>query len=156
MERRDEAHSEIERTLHEASELAKERDESATMRDGPPAARRARTLAAVGIAFAAVAAWDVYVLSRPPETLPPQVTEIDVRVMVATAVEAVEDFRTEEGRLPTPAEIEAVLDEDITYSARGDRYLISAEVGGTRIEYDGDEPLDDWIVSAETASGGSS
>lgn len=93
-----------------------------------------------------VAAWDVWLLSRPPEGLPDVVVLEDLRYEVQLVAEVVEDFRAEEGRLPQAAEIAEYLDEDLEYRSDGTSYVLIARDGDLSAVYDGSVPLAEWVA----------
>ena len=117
---------------------------------------RGPILAGLSFLLVLVAGWDVYVLTRPPEGLPASEQEVDLRWTVAEVVEAVEDFREVEGRLPTGSELVEITDEEeVSYTVEGERFRVGLEVDGVRVEYDGSISLDAWTEQAPTASSGS-
>ena len=125
--------------------------EEATERQKPKST--GRLLAAAAVIFAGVIAWDVYVLMQPPEVPPPAEEAVDLRWLVADAVELIEDFRADEGRLPTRADLGDLLDEEFSYEIRGEAYVVGLEGEGTRVQYDGSVPLDEWVSSGGRGTG---
>jgi hypothetical protein len=105
------------------------------------------TLAAVCVVLLGVLAWDVYVISRPPDLPSPAVEAENLRYFVVEAVDVIEDFRADQGRLPTRADLGDLLDEDILYQTRGTGYVVSAEGEGASVEYDSGMPLAEWIAT---------
>lgn len=124
-------------------------EEAADQQRGAP---RGAVLAVVGVLLAVVLAWDVYVFTRPPELPAPAVEAENLRYFVADAVDVVEDFRAEQGRLPTRAELGDLLDPEITYETRGNGFVVGAEGEGVSVEYDSRMPLSEWIASGGGAS----
>lgn len=154
MSRSEEPPSGMREALRDASELARERDKAAASPDSVQHRTRMRGLSAAIAALVVVGAWDVHVLTRPPEPLAPGVLEVDLQWMVATTVEAIEDFRAVEGRLPTPEEVEAVLEEDVSYTVIDDRYVVTGRGDGVEVRFDGTVGLDAWLGGAAPAGSG--
>jgi hypothetical protein len=141
----DVTNSDIRSALAEAARVADLRDEAASVPGGAPRART-RWLPVATVALVLVVSWDVYVLTRPPETLPRAELEADLRIIVAAVVEEVDDFRATQGRLPRADEMaDVLLDEGMSYTVEGERYVLVAEDGASRLRYDGSEPLDAWV-----------
>ncbi len=115
---------------------------------------RGPVIAAAAVVFAGVLAWDFYAFSQPLESPPPEETIVDLRWFVADAVELIEGFRSEGGRLPSRADLGDLLSDDIVYEVRGDAYTVAAASGGVRVEYDGSLSLLRW-VQGDSAVGGS-
>ena len=125
--------------------------EEATERQKPKS--RGPLLAAAAVILAGVITWDIYVLSQPPEIPLPADEAVDLRWFVADVVELIEDFRAGQGRLPTRADLGDLLDPEFSYEIRGERYVVGLEGEGTRVEYDGSVPLDEWVSSGATGTG---
>lgn len=104
-------------------------------------------LAVVTVLFLAVVAWDFRAWVAPPEPMPAAQERENLAWVVADAVESVEDFWVDEGRLPTPADAVDLLGEDITYVVAGDGFSITVEGDGERMTYDGSLSLEEWIAS---------
>ncbi len=98
------------------------------------------------VVLAAVLVGDVWVLTRTPDPLPGRELEIDLRWLVADVVEAVEDFRAAEGRLPASSDLLDLPEEDIVYERRDDGYVVLAEGDGVHLEFDGNVPLAEWVA----------
>ncbi len=138
-----------------ASEHVQERHvaaEEAAERQKPRA--RGPVLAVAAVAFAGVLAWDFYMFAQPPEPPPLEETTVDLRWLVADAVELIEGFRSENGRLPARADLGDLLPADIMYELRGDTYVVAAAEEGIRVEFDGSVPLQRWVQD-DGAGGGS-
>ena len=103
-------------------------------------------VATLAVTLTVIMAMDIYVATRAPEPLPAAEQEIDLRWVVAGVVDEIEVFRQEQGRLPTAADLNGLLDEVISYEPTGDSYLVSAGAGELRIEYDGSVPLETWVT----------
>lgn len=102
-----------------------------------------------------VLTWDVRQL-----TIEPEIPEIDERAhlawFIADGVDLIEDFRFEQGRLPTTAEASAFLEDDMAYDEMDGEFQISIEGDGIVLEYDSEESFQEWmIVHAGVAPGGS-
>ena len=115
---------------------------------------RGLLLVEAAVIFAGVIAWDIYVYTRPQEIPPPAEEAVDLRWFVSDVVELIEDFHAEQGRLPTRADLGDLLDEEFSYDIRGEGYVVGLEGEGARVEYDGSVPLDEWVSSGATGSGG--
>ena len=115
---------------------------------------RSRTgLLGVGlVVLAAVAAWDVWYFTRPPEGLPVEVVAEDLRYSVQFVAELVEDFQAENGRLPTPAELGDQTTEEITYAVTGDAFTVTASDGVATVTYHSSVPLTTWMAAGEVPS----
>ena len=111
---------------------------------GRPASRRGILVAAL-VVLVLVAAWDVYMLTRPPTGLPPEIVAEDLRWSAGLAAQEIEAFRAEQGRLPDPSEIADILDEGLTYRVEDDHYIVTASDGDLAVSYDGSVPLDRWL-----------
>jgi hypothetical protein len=138
-----------------ATDHVQQRDvaaEEAAERQKPHA--RGPIIAAAAVVFAGVIAWDFYAFSQPPEPPPPEETIVDLRWFVADAVELIEGFRSEGGRLPSRADLGDLLSDDIVYEVRGDAYTVAAASGGVRVQYDGSMSLRRW-VQGDGGGGGS-
>jgi len=115
---------------------------------------RGRVLIGALVVLVVVAAWDVWILTKAPEGLPPEIVAADLHFDVQFAVEAVEDFRADEGRLPAAEEISDYLDDDVIYVTDGAGFSVTALDGDVQVTYDGSVPLEEWM--AEVAAGGGS
>ena len=98
-----------------------------------------------------VGAWNAWILTRPPEGLPPEIVANGLRYSVQFAAEVVEDFRAEQGRLPRAAEVADYLDDFVVYVVTIDGFAVTAMDGDVQVTYDGSVPLDVWM--AETGGG---
>lgn len=117
--------------------------EQAVARQRPKSQTPVRVAAVV--ILAGVIAWDVHVMTRPQEMPLPADEAVDLRWFVADAVELIEGFRAEEGRLPTRNDLGDLLAEPFSLEIRGQGYVIGLERAGARVEYDGSVPLDEWL-----------
>lgn len=102
-------------------------------------------------ALALVAGWNVWLVVRPPPTPPAAVLEAGLRWEVGQLVLEIEAHRAAQGRLPDPSEIADLLDEIVAYSLTDGGYVVVAEEGQVRLEYDGSVPIERWMAG----SGGS-
>lgn len=133
--------------LHVAETRAAQ--EEARARQKPK--RRPRYLAAALVGLTAVAIWNVWLLQRPPEGLPPEIVAAHLRFTVGTLVREVEFFAYREGRFPTRDELleGQFLDEGTDYALVGEgadvSYMITAWDGDLRVTYDGATELDEWV-----------
>ena len=110
----------------------------------------------IAVAFViliAVVAWNVQSFTSELEAPPLASEEEHLAWFVVDAVEAVEDFRTDEGHLPNAQEALELLEDDVTYQLRGDQYTIAVEGDEGRVVYDGSVPIDDWIAAYSTGGG---
>lgn len=129
-----------------------ESSQSGAHRDGAIAdearPRKPNTWLVVSLAFAltAVMAVDAYLIRHIPKPLPPAAQEMDLRWAVADVVKEIEAFRQGEGRLPTAADLEGLLNEVISYQTDGSEYRVTAIQGTLRVEYDGSVPLETWMA----------
>ena len=96
--------------------------------------------------LALVVAWDVSRWTQPPVPLTPEEQSIDLTWIVAGVVEEVEAFRTAEGRLPSTADLEDLLDETVSYQVEGDGFRVVGTAGEAELTFDGSLPLGEWIV----------
>jgi hypothetical protein len=133
----------------EASAHVRDRD-SAVEAAGELQKPRSRgpILAAAAVVLAGVVAWDFYMLSRPPEPAPPGEEVVDLRWFVADAVELIEAFRDENGRLPSRADLDEKLPAELEYEARGEGYVVALAGEANRVVYDGSVPLAGWVEGA--------
>lgn len=111
-------------------------------------------LAVAGVVFLGVLAWDAYVLTRPPEVPSAAVQEEHLRFFVSDAVDLIEQFSAEQGRLPTRADLGDLLDEEISYEVRGEGFVVGMEGEGVSVEYDSRQTLADWMAFGPRAGGG--
>ncbi len=114
---------------------------------------KSRTPILVGalVLLVVVGAWNAWVLTRPPEGLPPEVVSDGLRYTVQMAAEAVQDFRAEQGRLPSSEEVADYLDDFVVYVVTSDGFAITAFDGEVQVTYDGSVPLEAWM--ADTGGG---
>ncbi len=143
--------------VSEASDHVQERKtaaEEAAERAKPKASGLA--LAVASAILASVVAWDAYVLTRPPEGLPPAEQEVDLAWLVVDAVDLIESYREDEGRLPTAADLSDLLDEEVSYTTQGDRYFVVAVSDEVRVEYDSSLSIEEWIAARILDSSGGS
>lgn len=102
-------------------------------------------IAVASVALTLVIMWNVRVLSAPPKDIPIQ-EEVHLAWFVADAAEAIQDFRADEGRLPTAAEAAEITEDDVTYSLVDDTYLLSIDgAEGVNVTYESTTPLVDWL-----------
>ena len=99
-----------------------------------------------------VGVWNAWLFSRPPEGLPAEAVALDLRYDVQFVVELVEDFRLDNGRLPTVEEMSEYLDEDLLYLVNGSSFQVTVFDGDIEVTYDGTVPLDSWVAVAGGAS----
>ena len=97
------------------------------------------------VVLVAVLVGDVWVLTRIPDPPPAKQQEADLHWLVADVVEAVEDFRSAEGRLPAPSDLD-LPEGDIVYELRDGGYVVLAEGDGVHLEFDGNVPLAEWVA----------
>lgn len=124
------------------------RETAARAAAGPSNPRlRAWGAAALALALAGLVGTNLWLLTRPPEGLPPAAQEVDLRYIVAGVVDVVEDLREANGRLPTPAEMEDYLadDDEVRYEVSGERFRVTVQAEGVEVTYDGSVPLADWL-----------
>ena len=142
--------------IAQAEEHVEERGhaaEEAAARQRPKA--EGPMIAAALVALVAVSIWNVRSFSKPPTDIPVD-EEVHLAWFVADAVEAIQDFQEDEGRLPSDAEATDLLEEDITYSSVGEVFTITV-VGedGMSVSYESSTPLRDWLTyQAEATEGG--
>lgn len=117
-----------------------------------------RWIAILSVILAMTVLWDAYSLVRPPEGLPRAEQESDLGWLVADAVDLIESYREVEGHLPTAVEISDLLDEDVSYTAQGDGYVVVAETDDVRVEYQSSVSIEDWVLAlgVDTSDGGGS
>jgi hypothetical protein len=140
--------------VSEASRHVKERRaaiEEAQERQKPKS--RAPILAAVVAVLVAVVAWDVYVFTRPPELPTPEREAANLRWFVGDAVNLIEDYRAETGRLPTRADLGDLLDDEIVYEIQGEGYVVIMEGERASVEYESGVPLEDWMAFGDREGG---
>lgn len=143
--------AEMRDALQDAFVHAQRRDDAAAASEGMEPRGRGRGLLIACALLTIVTAWDVFELTRSPEMLPPIEEEADLRTLAATAVQTIEDFRVVEGRLPTVDEVEAVVDEVVSYSISGAGYVVQAEGVHVSVRYDGSVPLETWVAERSAA-----
>ena len=141
--------------IAEASEHVEERGHAA---DEAAAKQKPRSqgpiIAALSVALVAVVFWNVRALSQPPADIP-IVEEEHLTWFVTDAVEAIEDFQTDEGRLPTVDEAGELLEDDVEYAVSGETYSLTL-VGedGLSMTYESSTPLNDWMIYQAANMGG--
>lgn len=141
-------HDEASDALSEASAHVRERkaaSEEAAERAKPKSSGTSLVIALMILAV--VAAWDVYGLTRPPAGLPPAEQEADLSWFVVDAVELIEGYRGDEGRLPTAVELPDLAEEGLTYTPQGDAYVVVVESDDVRLVYDSSLSIDEWIAA---------
>ncbi len=112
-------------------------------------------IAATVVALVAVIAWNGFVWTRPLEPAPVPVERVNLAWLVADVADEVEDFRAEEGRLPTEEEMAAlVADDDVTYRRRGEGFEITGTGDGATVRYDGSIPVTEWVAVHATGPEG--
>ena len=142
--------------IAQAQEHVEERGhaaEEAASRQKPKA--QGPIIAAAVVVLVAVIGWNLRVLSQPPADIPVQ-EEVHLAWFISDAVEAIEDFQADEGRLPTVEEAGELLEDDIVYESRGEAYAITVEGDeGTTVTYDSSTPLSDWLNYQASGMNGS-
>lgn len=83
-------------------------------------------------------------LQAAPSELPINETA-NLAWFVVDAVEAVEDFRADQGRLPDQNEASDMLDEGLVFTASGNAYTVSVDDGIRTLEYGSDTPIEEWV-----------
>jgi hypothetical protein len=66
--------------------------------------------------------------------------------LVVDAVDAIEDFRAEEGRLPDADESFADLGEDVRYERTATGFAVTVEGDGPPLTFDGTLPIERWVA----------
>jgi hypothetical protein len=131
----------------DASQHVAERDqakEEAASRQKPKA--QAPKLAVGVLVLLGVLAWNVTVLTRPPDPIALPEVQASLVWFVADAVEVVEDFQVDEGRLPSQAEAADLLEDDVEYLPGGGGYAILIVSESTSVRYDSADDLEDWLA----------
>jgi len=108
-------------------------------------------LAAATLILVLSLAWVGFRFQAPPEAVPINET-VNLAWFVVDAVELVEDFRAEAGRLPEPGEVATMFEEGTVYSAAGDGYTVTIDDGDRSIEYSSETPLNEWVAIYATSS----
>ena len=75
-----------------------------------------------------------------------------VRTLLGHVADVVEDFRLEQGRLPTAEEIDDQLNPDVTYQIVGDRYTVTIAGNAGSITFDGSQDVQAWARNAWSAN----
>lgn len=115
---------------------------------------RAWAKVALGIAvpvFALVVLWNVRVMSARvfPE---PAIEAVDVARTLRIAVDEIESFREEFGRLPDASEAADFLPDDTTLRQDGEAYeLVVPAPVVTQLRYVSDEDPDRWLSTIQAA-----
>lgn len=141
--------------IAEASEHVQERGHAA---EEAAAKQKPRSqgpiVAALSIALIVVGFWNVRALSKPPADIPIQEEE-HLTWFVTDAVETIEDFQADEGRLPTADEAAELLEDDVEYAIHGETYSLTL-VGdeGMTMTYESSTPLNDWMIHQAANMGG--
>lgn len=121
-----------------------------------PQSREERAWAKVALAvavpiFALVVLWNVRVMSARvfPE---PAIEAVDLARTLRVAVDEIESFREEFGRLPDASEAAAFLPEETTLRASGDGYqlVVPAPVVDQLTYASGEDP-DQWLLTIQSA-----
>ena len=99
------------------------------------------------LALVAVAAWNVSRWTATVDPLPADRERLNLAWSVVDVVESVEDFRTEQGRLPTMLELDQTADEDVEYVLTETGYRVVVHGDGGSITYDGTMEVGDWMAS---------
>ena len=112
-------------------------------------------IAVLALVLLGVVAWNVHVLTGAPRAVPREDERQSLPWFVSDAVDLIEDFRVDMGRLPDNAEAIDLLDEDVVYETRGDGYFISVSGDRATIEYLSVDDFSTWLAIQTDQGGGS-
>jgi len=131
----------------EAEQLVDERAEAeARARESHRPRSRGPVVVLLSVMLVVCLAGNVWLLLE-PVTLPEPVAESENLLWsVVDAAEAVEDFRIENGRLPSSAEIGPELGADVDYERIEREYRVSVAGIETSMSYASSVPLEAWIA----------
>ena len=78
-----------------------------------------------------------------------QATEDGLRVAIYTTASQIQEFRSQQGRLPRSMEELSVSREGVTYErVDAETFVVLATTGGTTLRYVSTEPLDEFVGNA--------
>ncbi len=119
---------------------------------------RTKPIWAVPVAIAAlcgmiaVGVYDYRALTAPPDIPTEMLIASDLRASTASVVREIEAMRSELGRVPTRAELDAedlLTADDEEYRVEGDGYVVRATDGVTAVEYRSGTPIDQWVLTGQ-------
>lgn len=114
-------------------------------------ARRRRSKAATYTLLAlpvlgAVLAWNVWSFTRTPQLPPDPEIAFALRKTAGALAEEVLALKARQGRLPTAGELGGYVDDELTYTVRGEGFVITNTDGVIAVRYDGAQPVADWVA----------
>lgn len=114
-------------------------------------ARRRRSKAATYTLLAlpvlgAVLAWNVWSLTRTPQPAPDPEIALALRRTAGALAEEVLALQARQGRLPTADELGGYVDDELTYTVRGEGFVITNTDGVIAVRYEGAQPVAEWVA----------
>lgn len=97
--------------------------------------------------LAAVAAWNAWAFTRPPDVPPDADIGLALRETAGALAREALALAARQGRLPPPAELGEELDDELTYELVGEGFVVTNTDGVIQVRYDGSRPVDDWVAS---------
>ena len=105
-------------------------------------------IAVLSVLLVVAVAMDIWMWTKLPDPMPADEERQHMAWTVVDVVDAVEDFRSDEGRLPTVDEIADVLDEDVAYQVVGETYAVTISGEAGSITFDGAQDVESWARNA--------
>lgn len=97
--------------------------------------------------LAVVVAWNVWSFQRTPEVPPDPEIASALRQTAGALAEEVLALQERQGRLPTVAELGGYVDDELTYTLRGEGFVITNTDGVLQVTYDGRMPVAEWVAN---------
>lgn len=109
-------------------------------------------IAALSVLLVAALGANVWQWTRTPEPMPAAEETRHMAWAVVDVAQAVEDFRADEGRLPSAQDLAHVLHEDVVYQVVGDTYSVTVNGDSGSLTFHGSEDVDTWARNAWSAN----
>lgn len=144
-------------TVSRAVDHVEESDQAVAEADARRSRSRPGTYVLVALPLlAAVVAWNVWAFTRAPDVPPDTEVAFALRQTAGALAAEVLAVQALQGRLPTPAELADLVDEELTYSLAEGGFVITNTDGVVQVTYDGSVPVAEWVANGGHTLVGSS
>jgi hypothetical protein len=113
---------------------------------------QAPKIAVLSVLLVAAIGVNVWQWTRRPAPMPAAEEATNMAWSIVDVAQAVEDFRADEGRLPSADDIAPLLNEDVTYQVVGTSYSVTVSGDSGSLTFDGSTDVEAWARNAWSAN----